>query len=129
TMNMVVKSGAAADPQNRAGLASLTADLLDEGTKTRSALQISNTLNDIGAALRTQADWDSSGTSLTTLTRHLGKALDIYSDVITNPAFADDELKRARARRLAGLKQQKDDANAIANIVYASILYGRNHPY
>ena len=64
-----------------------------------------------------------------TLTRHLDKALDIYADVVTNPAFNDDELKRSRARRLTSVKQQRDDATTIANIVYASILYGRNHPY
>ncbi|MGI9067011.1 MAG: M16 family metallopeptidase [Pyrinomonadaceae bacterium] len=129
TMNLVVKSGSAADPQNRAGLASLTADLLDEGTKKRSALEISNSLTDIGARLGTSADWDSTSTNLVTLTRHLDKALDIYADVVTNPAFNEDELKRSRARRLATVKQQKDDAATIANIVYASILYGRNHPY
>jgi predicted Zn-dependent peptidase len=55
TMNLVVKSGSAADPQNRAGLASLTADLLDEGTKKRNALEISNALTDIGARLGTSA--------------------------------------------------------------------------
>ncbi len=129
TMNMVVKSGAAADPQNRAGLASLTADLLDEGTRNRSALEISNSLTDIGARLGTSADWDSSSANLATLTRHLDKALDIYADVVTNPAFKEDELKRARAGRLTAIKQQKDNANQIASIVYASILYGRNHPY
>jgi zinc protease len=129
TMNLVIKSGSAADPQNRAGLASFTADLLDEGTNKRSALEISNALTDIGARLGTSADWDSSSTNLTTLTRHLDKALDIYADVVTNPAFNEDELKRARTARVTAIKQQKDNANAIANIVYASILYGRNHPY
>jgi zinc protease len=129
TMNLVVKSGSAADPQNRAGLASLTADLLDEGTKKRSALEISNSLTDIGARLGTAADWDSNSANITTLTRHLDRALDIYADVLTNPAFLDDELKRARARRLSIVKQQRDDASAIASVVYASILYGRNHPY
>jgi zinc protease len=129
TMNLVVKSGSAADPQNRAGLASLTADLLDEGTKRRSALEISNSLTDIGARLGTSADWDSSSANLATLTRHLDKALDIYADVVTNPAFNEDELKRSRVGRLTSIKQQKDNANAIANTVYSSILYGRNHPY
>ncbi|HKO99285.1 MAG TPA: pitrilysin family protein [Pyrinomonadaceae bacterium] len=129
TMNLLVKSGVAADPQNRPGLANLTADLMDEGTSKRSALEISNTLTDIGARLSTAASWDTSSTSLTTLTRHLDRALDIYADVVTSPAFKDDELKRTRARRLATIRQQRDDANAIASTVYASILYGRNHPY
>ncbi len=129
TMNLVIKSGAANDPGTRFGLASLTADLLDEGTKKRSALEISNALTDIGARVGVSADWDATSASVATLTRHLDRALDIMSDVITNPAFLEDELKRIRASRLTTVKRQRDDANAVANIVYASILYGRNHPY
>ena len=129
SMNLVLKTGAAADPQDKAGLANLTAALLDEGTKTRDALQISNELAAIGARLGTGADWDLTGVSLLTLKRHLGRALSIYSDVITNASFPEKELQLQRATRLAQLLQRKDDASAIANVVYASLLYGRNHPY
>ena len=128
-MNMVVKTGAAADPGDRAGVASLTADLLDEGTKTRNALQISNDLAAIGARLSTEAGWDSSGANLVTLTRHLDRALEIYADVITNPSFPEADLKRLHASRLAALAQRRDNATSIAEIAYAALLYGRNHPY
>ncbi len=129
SMNLVVKSGAAADPVSGAGLANTTAALLDEGTKTRNALAISDALTAIGARLNTGAGWDESTVDLVTLTRHLDHALDIYADVITNPAFDEAEFKRARATRLAQLQQQREDANAIAGVVYASLLYGREHPY
>jgi zinc protease len=129
SMNLVVKSGAAADPESHGGLASLTADLLDEGTATRSALAISDDLGAIGARLQTGAEWDSSSVNLLTLTRHLDRALNIYADVVTNPAFKDDEVKRLLSRRLVAVRQQRDNANAIANVVYASILYGAKHPY
>jgi zinc protease len=129
SMNLVLKTGAAADPEGKAGLANLTAALLDEGTRTRDALQISNELAAIGTRLGTGADWDLSGVSLLTLKRHLAKALDIYADVITNASFPEKELQLQRATRLAQLMQQKDNANAIASVVYASLLYGRNHPY
>ncbi|HKS27002.1 MAG TPA: insulinase family protein [Pyrinomonadaceae bacterium] len=129
SMNLMLKTGAAADPQDKAGLASLTAALVDEGTKTRDALQISNELAAIGARLGTGTDWDLSGINLLTLKRHLTKALDIYADVITNASFPEKELQLQRASRLAQLMQRKDDANAIASVVYASLLYGRNHPY
>jgi zinc protease len=129
SINLVVKSGAAADPSDRAGLASLTADMLDEGTATRSSLDISNQLSDIGARLFTGASWDSSNVNLVTLTRHLDRALDIFSDVLLNPAFPDKDLSRLRAQRLVGLQQRRDEANSIAGTVYSSLLYGRNHPY
>ena len=127
--NLVVKSGAASDPAERPGLATLTADLLDEGTKTRSALDISNQLADIGAQLSVGGGWDSTNASLTTLTRHLDRALEIYADVLLNPAFPENDLKRLRSSRLTTLQQQRDNAQSIADRVYASVLYGGKHPY
>jgi zinc protease len=128
-MNLIVKSGAAADPIDRPGVATLAADMLDEGTATRSSLEISNQLSSIGARLATRADWDSSNMNLTTLTRHLDSALDIFADVLLNPAFPENDLKRLRGTRLVGLQQQRDNANSIAGAVYSALLYGREHPY
>lgn len=128
-MNLVIKAGAASDGAQRAGLASLTADLLDEGTRTRSALELSDAFNAIGAQLNVNSNWDSSSAGVLTLTRHFDKALELYTDVITNPAFKTDEMTRLLSRRKAAVKQQRDNANAVANVVYSSILYGPDHPY
>ncbi|MGH9941654.1 MAG: M16 family metallopeptidase [Pyrinomonadaceae bacterium] len=129
SMNLIVKTGAAADRRERTGLAGLTAGLLDEGTSTRSSLDISNQLASIGAQLGTDSGRDSSGVTLRTLTRQLDKALEIYADVITNPAFPGEELERARSQRLAQFAQLRDNADAIAGIVFPTLLYGRTHPY
>jgi zinc protease len=128
-LNLVIKTGGAADPQDRAGLAGMTAALLDEGTTTRSGLDIADQLGDIGANLNTGADWDSSNVTLTTLTRQLDPALGIFADVIMNPAFPDNELKLQRNQRLGQLLQQKDNANFISNTVFSRVLYPGNHPY
>jgi predicted Zn-dependent peptidase len=128
-MNLVLKMGAAGDPEGKAGLATLTADMLDEGTKTRSALDISDQLGYIGSSVSVSSGWDSSSANLTTLTRHMDRALEIYADIVTNPAFPDKELERLRASRMGSFKQRRDDPNSIANIVYSSLLYGRTHPY
>ena len=128
-MNLIIRSGAAADPENLPGAASLTADLLDEGTKTRNALDISNALAGLGARLSVGAGWDSTNAELLTLTRHLDRALEVYADVLLNPAFPETDLKRLRGTRLASLQQQRENADAIAGIVYSSILYGNKHPY
>jgi zinc protease len=128
-MNLVLRTGSAADPQNRAGLASLTSALIDEGTKTRSSLDISNQLAAIGARLSTGSDFDYSSMNLLTLSKHMDRALEIYSDVVTNPSFPENELVLQRKSRLATLMQRRDDASAIAGNVYSSLLYGRNHPY
>ncbi len=128
-MSLVLKTGGAADPLDRAGLASLTAALIDEGTTTRSALDISNQLSAIGASLSTGVDWDYSSLNLLTLTKHLERALDIYTDVIVNPTFPENELQLQRNSRLAALLQRRDNADSIALLAYTSLLYGRHHPY
>jgi zinc protease len=129
SMNLVVKSGATGDPSGKSGLSSITASLLDDGTKTRSAVDISNAMQQIGARLGTGSGWDSSSVSVQTLTKNLDKALDIFSDVIVNPAFPNQELENLRRRMLVGLLQQRDNPNAIANTAYSTVLYGKNHPY
>ena len=129
SMNLVLKSGGTADPQDRAGLASFTASLLNTGTKTRSAVDISNGLQSIGASLNAGSGWDAANVSLSTLTRNLDPALDIYADVVTNPIFPESELETLRRRALIGLLQRKDNPNAIANVVYNTLLYGKDHPY
>ncbi len=128
-MNMVFKSGTTADPQGLSGLGGTTATLLDDGTKTRSAVDIANEVQSIGAQLGTGASDDTSGVRMLTLTKNLDKALDIYADVILNPEFPEKEVETWRSRALVSLKQRRDNANAISNIVYNRVLYGDNHPY
>ena len=129
SMNLVTKMGASGDPADKAGLASLTSDMMDEGTATRSSLDISDQLARIGSSVFIGTGWDSTTASLRTITSHLDAALDIYADVITNPSFADKELQRLRAQRLVGLRQQRDRPESIAGNVFQTVLYGSKHPY
>jgi zinc protease len=129
TMNLVVRAGAAAEQASRAGLAVVTADLLDEGTQSKSALELADALSTIGANLSSTADWDASRLTLTTLTRQLEPALALFSDVLINPAFKDADVKRIRASRLQAIAQNRDVAATIAARVYASLLFGASHPY
>ena len=129
SMNLVLNTGGAANPAGKEGLSSITASLLDTGTKTRSAVEIANQLQSIGANLGAGSSWDQTNVSLQTLTRNLDKALDIYADVINNPAFPADELETQRKRALVGFIQRKDNPNAISNVVYNALLYGKAHPY
>lgn len=128
-MQMIIKSGAAEDPLGKAGLASFTAAMLDEGTKTRDLFAIEDDLDFIGADLSTSSSWDGSFITLTTLTKHLDKALEVFADVILHPVFPAPEFDRIKDQRLNGLLQEKDQPVALADKVYARVLYGENHPY
>ena len=128
SMNLVLKTGSANEPGDRTGVAGITSQLLDDGTKTRSAVDIVNQLQAIGANINSGSGYDSTNVTLQTLTRNLDQALDIYADVVQNPAFPAKELESLRARALIGLRQQRSNPNAISNNVYNKVLYG-DHPY
>lgn len=128
SMNLVVKSGGTFEPQGKNGVASLTTAMLDDGTKNRSAIEIANQLQSIGASVNAGTNWDSATVAMQTLTKHLDSALDIYADVITNPIFPESEFENLRRRAVGQFLQQKSNPGAISNLVYNRVLYG-NHPY
>lgn len=128
SMNMVFKSGGTFEPTEKSGVASMTAQLIDDGTKTRSALDIANELQSIGASMGAGSGWDSTNVSISTLTKNLDKALEIYSDVIVNPTFPEKEIETVRRRALVGFVQRKSNPGEISDIVFNKIIYG-GHPY
>ena len=96
--------------QDRASSAtsSLAMSMLDEGTAKRSSLQISEELAQLGAELRAGSDLDTCGVSLSTLKDKLDPALDIYADVILNPAFPEADFQRLQKLQIAQIGQEKD---------------------
>ena len=129
TLELVVKGGEGLVPDGKEGLASLTAELLTEGTKSRDSLKLAGELSEIGASIDANGKLESSTVSLTTLTKHTAKALDLYTDVLLNPGFPEDALHRARLQRLALLQHRLGQPTAIAGVVFPRILYGQAHPY
>jgi zinc protease len=128
-MELVVKTGNAANPKGQAGLADLTADMLDEGTKTRNALAIADDLATLGASLGTSAGWDATSLSVTSLSENLDKALAIWADVLMQPAFDEKELARVRDNLVTAMKRRKDSPPVIASLTFSRVLYGQDHPY
>jgi zinc protease len=123
-----VASGASADPANRAGLASVTADLLNKGTATRSATEIARAVESLGAQIGASAGPDSSAVSLQTRADRAGDAFAIYADVIRNPTFAGEELERSRQQFLDGLQVALSEPGSIAGMAMSRAIYG-NAPY
>src|SRR5512135_1956352 len=127
--SLVIQAGSDHDPVTQPGIASMTADLLDEGTPTRDALAISDAMESLGATFGINAGVDGTLMTLSTLTKHMDKALEIFADVLLNPTFPQKEFDRIDKARLTSLVQQRDQPVAIANNVYSYLLYGPNHPY
>jgi predicted Zn-dependent peptidase len=128
-LNLMIKTGGAANPLDRAGLADLTAHMLDEGTKTRSALAIADQVAALGATLSTGSTWDASNVSMSTLSKNLDAALSVFSDIVVNPAFDAKEFARVRDNLLTAITRRKDSPPTVANLAMTRLLYGQKHPY
>jgi zinc protease len=129
TVNLVLKTGGSANHKDKAGLASLTANMLDEGTKTRTASEIAKEIAQLGAVLSTYATWDASAVSLATMSENLDRALPVWADVLLNPVFGDEDFKRVVDNLLSSLTQRKDYPSAVAAQVFARSLWGDSHPF
>jgi predicted Zn-dependent peptidase len=127
--NLVVNGGFATDVLSKPGMASLAMDLLDEGTKTLTSLEISEKLQLLGASLSTRASLDVSTVSFSTLTQTFDPTLDIFADVLLNPAFSQKEFGRLKKEHLDNILQEKSDPFGIVRRVLPKILYGSGHPY
>ncbi|HYC89153.1 MAG TPA: pitrilysin family protein [Thermoanaerobaculia bacterium] len=124
SMRALVRSGADHDTAQTAGLASLTADLLDEGAGNRDAIRLAEDVGLLGGALGTGADWDASYVSLDVLARTSEEALAIFADVAARPTLPEDGLERVRTERLNELLQQRNEPGAIAGKRFSNLLYG-----
>jgi zinc protease len=127
--NLVVKTGSGANPADKPGLANFTAAMLDEGTASRSALQIADQVAQLGASMSTASTMDSTQISGTSLRRNFSGLLDVMADVARHPGFPAEEVERQRASRLGSLAQQRENPNSVANAAMFAALYGTAHPY
>jgi zinc protease len=127
--SLQLDSGFAADQFASPGVASIAMEMLDEGTATMDALEISDTLAGLGADLTTGANLDYSVVSLSALKEHLDPSLAVYADVILNPAFALQELDRVKRLAVAGIQQEKSTPTDMALRILPRLLYGDGNAY
>jgi predicted Zn-dependent peptidase len=128
-VNLLIRSGSSADPAGKFGLASLTSAMLDEGAGTRSALELADAIEFLGATLGTTSSFDASGVRLQTPVARLDEALAIMADVAIRPTFPGGELDRLRRERLTALQQARDDPAAIVGQAFPRLLFGPQHRY
>src|SRR5262245_21965390 len=126
---LTVRTGSAANPVDKPGLANFTAAMLDEGAGSRTALQIADEVAQLGASLTTASNMDSTQIAGSSLRRNFPALLDLMADVTRRPSFPEEEVNRQRASRLGNLAQQRENPGAVANVAMFAALYGTGHPY
>ncbi len=127
--SVVLRTGSDANPLDKPGLANFTAAMLDEGTASRSALQIADQVAQLGATLGTGSSMDATTITGRSLSKNFGALLALMADVTLHPSFPAAELDRQRAQRLGQLVQMRDNPSQVAGQVTAMVLYGDKHPY
>ena len=128
-VNVVVRAGAGDDPAGKFGTASLTAAMLDEGAGARSALEIADAVEFLGASLTTTSSFDSSAVRLNVPVERLRDGLSVLADVTLRPTFPAMELERLRQERLTALLQARDDPASIGPMAFARVVFGAMHRY
>ena len=128
-VNLVVQAGSGDDPADKFGVASLTAAMLDEGAGSRTALEIADQVEFLGATLTTSSSFDSSAVRLNVPVERLQDALPVMADVALRPTFPDRELDRLRQERLTGYLQARDDAATLAPMAFNRLVFGATHRY
>ncbi|MDH3839619.1 MAG: insulinase family protein, partial [Chromatiales bacterium] len=126
---MLLDAGYAADQAGTMGTSSLAMSVLDEGTRKRSALEISEQLALLGASIGSGSNLDNSSVSLNALKENLDESMEIYADVILNPEFPEAEFERLRKLQLAAIQREKVTPMSMALRVLPGLLYGSDHAY
>lgn len=127
-VEIFLDAGSRRDPQAQPGVAYLTADLLTQGTKTRSAQQISQTFDFIGASYRTAAETDYASISLRVLSKDLDTGLNVLLDLLLHPSFPDEEVSRRREAAVGQMDAEQDDPGKVAERAFLKAVFG-DGPY
>jgi zinc protease len=128
-LSMMVDAGFASDSHELPGLASLTLRMLEEGTRTRSALQVSAELEALGASFGAATNLDGAFVNMNVLAPTLPRALGLYADLVLHPSFPQADFERLQRDRIAAIGREKTAPRAMALRVLPGLLYGKDHAY
>lgn len=128
SISLNMPAGSRFDPPGHEGLAGMVAELITKGTTSRTAEQIAEQIERVGASLSASAGADFFRLGTTVLTDHVELGFELLSDVLLNATYPDQELELARRRALSGIRLAKSDPGTLASQFFARELYG-DHPY
>lgn len=127
-LRFAFRGGAAQDPAGKAGLANMMSGLLDEGAGALDSSAFHERLDEFAVELSFDADRDSLGGALRTLTRHRDEAFEMLRLALVEPRFDEDAIERIRAQIVAGLKHEAKDPDSIVGRAFAEAAFP-GHPY
>jgi predicted Zn-dependent peptidase len=126
---LTTRAGSGRDPQGKEGLAALSLQIMRRGSKSRKAIEIDQTLGDLGTNLAFSANPETVVMRIEALRRNLPASLEVVADIARNPSFPADEVEREKKKRLDVLAQAYNNPNNIASRIAPALAFGPNHPY
>jgi len=127
--SLAVPIGTGDDPEGKAGLAHLTARLLDQGTASRTATELAEAFEQLGTAVRVGAGHDNTKVGVSVLARNLDPTLTLLAEMLASPRFDPKDFDRERTQQLAGLLQGPDDVDWLARRALPIVMFRPDHPY
>jgi zinc protease len=128
-IRMLFDGGYAADAGAKLGTANFAMSMLDEGTSSKSSVQIAQRSEELGAQIGASNTLDTSSASMSALSANLAPSLALFADIVRNPAFAQNELTRIKGQALAQIAQEKTEPNDMALRILPPLLFGEGHAY
>ena len=125
--NASVMTGSRYDPEDKAGLALMVSRLLDEGTQTRSSLEIAEAIETVGGAIETDGSYERIVVSVGVLKKDVDLALDLLADLLLRPIFPPEYIDKEKQRTLSEIASAKDRPQVVAGWAFNELVYGK-HP-
>ncbi len=129
SVDLLIDAGYASDQFAVAGTSSLAMNLMDEGTETLSALQISDQLQMLGGSIYTYSDLDISVVRMNTLLASFDRSMEIFSDIVLNPAFSENEFERLKKEQINDIRREHTQPFSMALRIFPKFIYGEAHAY
>lgn len=128
-LNLILEAGSVDDQPDQAGLAALTAAMIDEGAGDYDALALADAFEFLGARFFVSSSAHHTTLGLRVPSERFAAAAELLADVLLRPHFNPDELERIRLDRLTSLIRRHDEPTAVASVLFSRTLYGDEHPY
>lgn len=126
TVLAIVDAGAVAEPQEKAGVARLTAQALNEGTPKHDGEALTDYLEQLGTSIGGSADWDSASLAMTVLKDNLDNAFARFVEVLTTPTFPAAAIERLKGERIAEILQVESEPRELADERFDEYVYAQN---
>lgn len=128
-MNLITGCGSIFDPKNKSGLANLFSMMIDEGAGDYTALELSEEFDILGSGFSASCNHDNIFLSVKSLSENFERSLELFSLIILEPHFDDQDFQRERRKIEVQLLQQKDEPEELAYLAFGHLVHGKNNPY